>query len=592
MIPLPSKPVQWLLSGLLFLSALTVHGRERPNILLIMADDQGWGDTELVGNAVIDTPNLNTIAAQGVSFQQFFVSPMCAPTRSSIMTGRYEIRNGVSWVCRRTEYLDLREMTLAELLKAEGYRTGLFGKWHLGEYGPYHPNERGFDEFFGFLDGSRAHYYQTDLDHNGKKFKSTGYLTDLLTEQAMGFIRSHREQPFFCFLSYQVPHHPYQAPEALFKKYQKRGVQHEPTASVYGMIDNMDWNIGRVLELLEILGLDDDTIILFMSDNGPAFARENDGLAGIKAGVGEGSVKSPLFVMWKNHFDAGRKIYDLAAHIDILPTLLELVGGEVPQQLEIDGLSLAPVLRGSPKPELNGRSVYFHQTHFGSMDQTYLGLRTDRYRLQKWRRDWELYDMWKDPSQKRDLASERPELLQGLLQQYEEWFQDVTPPGGLKKPDVPVGHVRYPVTTIIAPDAEIVGGLKYSQRWGWHPDWITNWKSTDDAMIWELDVLVSGRYQFEAEYNCEPGNVGVVYELSDGWNAIQTKVTEPFVSDLLDLPNNVENKHSPMVRLWKSLGLGTMDLEAGRHRLVLRAVEIPGVAACDIKSMTVTRLDL
>jgi arylsulfatase A-like enzyme len=554
-----------------------------PNIILIMSDDQGWGDAELAGNNIINTPNLNSIANNGVQFERFYVSPMCAPTRASIMTGRYDLRTDVTWVCRRTEYLNLNETTLAEILKEGGYSTGIIGKWHIGEYGPYHPNERGFDYFFGHLDGSRSHYYNTPLDYNGKQIVSDGYITDIFTDSALNFIDRNQNNPFFCFVSYNVPHHPFQAPEELYQKYKKLGVENDMTASVYGMVENMDSNIGRILKHLEDLNIDENTIVFFLSDNGPAFERFNDGLAGIKAQVGEGSVRVPFYAMWKGHFPEGKRIYDLTAHIDFLPTILDIAKIELPGSLKIDGVSFLPLLEGSLNV-VSDRTIFSYQTHFGYMDVDYRGLRTNKYRLLKWRADWELYDIENDPSQKRNIALSEPELTTKLVNEYSDWYNEVTENyKGL--PYVPVGYPGYDTVTIIAPDAVISGDLKYNQRWGWHPDWILNWVNTEDTVAWEIDAYSSGNYELFLQYNCKEEDVGVRFQI-EGERFIRSGTIESaFYPPLIELPNNVSNKFSPSIKDWDLLSFGEVKLKKGKQKLYLNATRIPGKTAGEIKGL-------
>jgi len=184
-----------------------------------MADDQGWGDSELNGNSIIETPVLNKIASEGIQFERFYVCPMCSPTRASLLTGRYNLRTGAFWVGRRTEILRQDEVTMADIFKSAGYVTGCFGKWHLGLYRPYYPNERGFDEFTGFLYGALKNYFHSHLEHNGRKFISNKYITDFLTDRALDFIETNKDNPFFCYIPYNVPHHPFQVPAEYYKKY-------------------------------------------------------------------------------------------------------------------------------------------------------------------------------------------------------------------------------------------------------------------------------------------------------------------------------------------------------------------------------------
>jgi arylsulfatase A len=558
----------------------------KPNIILIMADDQGWGDSELYGNQILDTPNLNQLANSGVQFNRFYVSPMCAPTRASLMTGRYNLRTGVTWVCGRTEYLDLNETTLAQILKSNGYSTALYGKWHLGEYGPYHPNERGFDEFMGILEGSTPNYYESHLDYNGKPLVTNGYITKVFTDSAINYIQRNRKNPFFCFLSYNVPHHPYQAPPELFEKYKKRGVDDDKTASVYGMIDDMDENIGRLLKKLKEWDLEENTIVMFMSDNGPAFPRFNDGLRGTKTQVMEGSVRSPFYIAWKNHLPEGKRVYEIAAHIDILPTLLDITGVQKPDSMKLDGISLLSLLEGKDDQPWE-RIIYAHQNNLRECDLHPGGLRTNQYRLVNWKNGYELYDMIIDPSEKRNIAGDNPELTSELIQKYETWYHEVTSEAK-PFPSIPIGYPGYDSVSIIAPDAIPEGGAVFQSSWGCHPDWIQNWSSGNDAIYWDINVYSDGDYHFYLKHNCREESIGTKIQLETSSQAVSTSITEAFYSERQALPNNV-NLYSPPVREWALLDLGSMGLSKGKHILTLTAFGITGESVAEVKGLVVIK---
>jgi arylsulfatase A len=558
----------------------------KPNIILIMSDDQGWGDTELSGNSVIDTPNLNKIATNGVQFERFYVNPMCAPTRASLLTGRYNLRAGTSWVGRRTDFLGLDETTLADILRKEGYATGCYGKWHLGAYGPYHPNERGFDDFTGFLLGACNHYFETHMDNNGKEFISNSYITDLLTDSALNFIDKNKDQPFFCYIPYNVPHHPFQVPDKYFKKYKARGVEDDRTASVYAMIDNMDENIGRIMKKLEEEKLDENTILIFLSDNGPCFERYNDGLAGIKAQVSEGSVRVPCYISWKGTLPEGKRVFDIAAHIDILPTLLAAANIQIPEKPGIDGINLLPYLTGE-KNDYPDRKLYAHQTYFGDCSVFPGGLRTQQYRLVNWQNGYELFDMWNDPSQKRNIANEKIELLNELIEAYESWYSEVTE-GGVELPPVPVGYPGYDVVNIITPDALKSDGIDYSGKWGWATGWLRHWTDTKDSITWQIDVIEPGNYEFILHYWCETENTGTEFVLSNGESSLNATLTVPNEGDFLYLPSQTPID-SPDIRDWAPLNMGTMILEKGPQDLVLKALSIPGEHAGEFRSLEIIK---
>ena len=293
----------------------------RPNLLLIVTDDQGVWDLGSSGNPDIDTPHLDALAKSGVSFARYYAAPVCSPTRAGLMTGRYAFRTGIYNTRFGGDSLARSEVTVAELLKQAGYRTGLFGKWHLGRYHGYQPQQRGFDEFLGHYQGHIERYEYTDqFVHNGRPVESRGYVTELVTDAAIDFIDESKHRapaaPFFCYLAYSAPHSPFQMDtshahqpkgDAMIEKYLKKGLP-LMQARIYAMVERVDRNIGRLLAHLETSGLANDTVVFFMSDNGGVSKHWTGELRGFKAQVYEGGVRSPLFVRWPGEFPAGGMI--------------------------------------------------------------------------------------------------------------------------------------------------------------------------------------------------------------------------------------------------------------------------------------------
>ncbi len=340
-----------ILFHLLLLSLCTavfpgvVYAQPR-NIVLIMADDMGWGDIAINGNtAGISTPNLEKIARSGARFEHFMVSPLCAPTRASLLTGRYHLRTGVANVTGGLETMRTEEVTMAEVFKKAGYATGLFGKWHNGAHYPQDPNGQGFDEFFGFCGGHWTNYFNTRLQHNHTMVETRGYITDVLTDAALDFIEKNKAHPFLCYIPYNAPHGPFQVDDKYFNKFKSKGVN-DMDAAIYGMVENVDENIGRVLQKLEALKLTGNTIVVFLTDNGPNSARYNGNMKGKKGAVDEGGVRVPLFIRWPAKIKGETVVNQLAAHIDLLPTLVELSGITPTRSLPWDGKSLVPLLQG------------------------------------------------------------------------------------------------------------------------------------------------------------------------------------------------------------------------------------------------------
>jgi arylsulfatase A-like enzyme len=332
----------------------------KPNIVFILADDMGYGDLGAVNGGQSHTPALDHLLAEGVALtHQYSASPVCNPSRACLMTGRYPHRTGsidtLDW--RGYERMALRETTVADLLRGAGYRTGLVGKWHLGAYDPrYHPMNRGFDETICFR-GGMIDYYNWQLERGAEWVKADGrYLTDVWTEEAVSFIERSRSQPFFLHLTYNAPHTPLQAPEALVKPFRDSGKFTEEVSTLYAMIQRMDEGVGRVLETLEANGLAENTIVVFTSDNGPQFGAEghpsnclrrfNSGLNGGKGSVYEGGIRVPALLRWPAGLP-GRKVFEDMVHFsDWFPTLLAMAGVPVPKDLKLDGVNVLPALRG------------------------------------------------------------------------------------------------------------------------------------------------------------------------------------------------------------------------------------------------------
>ena len=342
----------------------------RPNVVFILADDLGYGDLGCNNYGATDTPHIDALMREGVNLSQHYsASALSAPARATLMTGRYPHRCGVidTISAGQMNCLATRETTMAETFRASGYTTGLVGKWHLGHVAPdYHPSQRGFDRWVSF-DGGASSYWKWQLDDNGTKREADGrYLTDVLTEDAVDFLEGHQSEPFFLYLAYNAPHGPFEAPEEDIQPYRDKGCYTETLSTLYAMIKRMDIGIGRVLETLDRLGLRDNTIVVFTSDNGPwqggegerSIVRFNCGFRGGKGSVYEGGIRVPLTVRWPDGMDGGRDYHDMVHFADWLPTLTEACGVERTEGLPLDGQSVLPALRGEGAAKLNPKRFW------------------------------------------------------------------------------------------------------------------------------------------------------------------------------------------------------------------------------------------
>ncbi len=451
-----------LLAAFLLLPACgrAAEPTRKPNILLVITDDQGYGDLGVHGNPRIKTPNLDRLARQGVELEHFHVCPVCSPTRSSLLTGRYNYRTGVVDTALGRSMMRPDEVTLAQMLQGAGYRTGIFGKWHLGDNYPLRPIDRGFQEALVLKGGGIVQpsdppggdsYFDPVLQHNGKSEKARGYCSDVFAAAAAAFIEQNRDRPFFVYLAFNAPHTPLQVPDSYYQPYKKMDlspgefpqVGHalagkpdpDVVARIYGMVTNIDDNVGRLLAKLDELKLAEDTLVVFLTDNGPQQPRYNAGLHGLKTSVYDGGIRVPCFVRWPGRFEAGKKIDRIAAHVDMVPTLLEACGARPPAEVKLDGVSLMPLLRGD-KVDWPDRTLFF-QWHRGEVPELNraCAARTQRWKLVQPRGTapgpftekprFELYDMAADPFETKDVAGEHPEVVEQLKRAYEAWFKDV-----------------------------------------------------------------------------------------------------------------------------------------------------------------------
>ena len=579
----------WLLILPLIIVPARCSAGGRPNIVAILTDDQGWGDLSVNGNSNLSTPRIDSLARDGALLDRFYVCPVCSPTRAEFLTGRYHPRGGVHGVTTGGERLNLDEKTIGDTFKVAGYATGAFGKWHNGTQYPYHPNARGFDEFYGFCSGHWGIYFDPPLEHNGKIVQGKGFIIDDLTDHAMKFMEKNRRRPFFCYVPYNTPHSPMEVPDRFYGKFanlelklRARNPAQEDiafTRAALAMCENIDWNVGRILDRLEELKLADDTIVLYFSDNGPNSWRWNGGMKGRKGSTDEGGVREPFLIRWPRHIPAGARILQIAGAIDLLPTLADLAGVPVASTKPLDGISLKPLLLavGTEWPD---RMVF---SHWGGR----VSVRTQRYRLDNSNR---LFDMEADPCQDHDISAAEKEVSARLSKARAGWKAELLP--GLENDNRPftVGYPQFPITHLPARDGVPHGNVERSSE-APNCSFFKNWVSTEDSITWDVEVATTGEYEALIYYTCPAAEIGSTVELNFNGSRIQAKVSRANDPPL----RGAEHDRVPRggdgesyVKDFKPLRMGTFKLRQGRGLLTLRALSIPGEQVMDVRSVVLT----
>ncbi|MDP6538232.1 MAG: arylsulfatase [Planctomycetota bacterium] len=512
----------------------------QPNVILIMTDDQGYGDFGVLGNPTIRTPHLDALAAQSAWLTTFYVSPVCAPTRASLMTGRYNYRTRAIDTYIGRAMMEPEEVTIAELLGEAGWATGIFGKWHLGDCYPMRAVDQGFERSLVHRGGGigqpsdppegERKYTDAVLFEDGREVQTEGYCTDVYFDAAMEWLEGAHEagRPFFAYIAPNAPHGPFHdVPEELYREYLAEDLSNaaaphaaghplpehndeDRRARIFAMITNIDQNVGRLCARLDELDLAEDTLVLFLVDNGPNERRYTANLRGNKGSVYEGGVRSPLFARWPGRLEAGNRSDRISAHIDVLPTILEACSVTPPEDLHLDGRSFLPCLEGMPAPEAERALVI--QAHRGDAPVLYhhFFLRQGRWKLVAatgFGRETlpaqprlELFDLEADPFELHDLAPEHPGVVERLSLAYERWFEDVgsTREDNYAPPPIHIGNARADPVVLTRQDWRRIGG-----GGGWGKDALGNW---------EVLVARPGRFTVEARFN-ETAEAGTI-ELS------------------------------------------------------------------------------
>ena len=571
------------------LSALTSAAQaERPNVIVIMSDDQGGGDYGFMGNEIIRTPELDVMAKRSGLLTKFYVSPVCAPTRASLMTGRYNYRTRCIDTYVGRAMMDPAEVTIAELLRATDYRTGIYGKWHLGDNYPMRPMDQGFEDSLihrgGGIGqpsdpiGAEGKYTDPTLIKNGVETPMKGYCTDIYFDGAMDFIEAaaKRKENFFTYIATNAPHGPYHdVPEKLYQEYLKvdfRPIminknpnparlksETDKLARICAMITNIDENVGGLFRKLDQLGLRENTIVLYLNDNGPNSMRYVGNMRGMKAHIDDGGVRSPLVFHWPAQVKARKTSDILCAHIDLMPTLLDACDVKIPAKLKIDGRSFLPLLTGDNAPWPKRQVVL--QSHRGNVPQLYhhFALHEEPWKLVHptgfgkesfaGEPKLELYDLSKDPRQQNNLAAQRPKVFQRLKKSYEDWFADVSSsrPDNYAPPRIVIGTKHEPRSVLTRQDWRHVTG----RPWG-----------RDSNGFWLLEASEPGAYEVE-----------VIFK--ETYPAGNATITAGKARQELDLVADKKRGHTTMMML--PAGKFKLSVEAdfngkiqGPHQVILK----------------------
>jgi len=556
-----------LIVFIVFNSCISPIENKKPNVIIIITDDQGFGDLGINENPNIITPNIDQFASESIQFDNFFVSPVCAPTRASLMTGRYSLRTGVRDTYNGGAIMSNTETTIAEILKEADYSTGIFGKWHLGDNYPFRPSEQGFDEsiihlaggigqvgdFTNYYKGNTS-YFDPILWKNNKKNQYDGYCSDIFAENAVKFIEKNKNKPFFCYLSFNAPHTPLQVPKKYYNMYKdldpELGFMDESLASkmsekdkedarrIYGMVTNIDDNVGKVLNKLTELGIEEETIIIFMTDNGPQQFRYNSNMKGLKGTVYNGGTRVPFYIKYAEKFKNSKVISRMSAHIDILPTILELCNLKIPSDRKIDGQSLVPLINSKP---FNDRHLFSYWTRRFPEKYINMSIQNDNYKLVGNNdyngkiKDFELYDLIADPLESKNVINQNIEIAKSFKIEMDNSIDDLLSSENIKNPPrIIIGSEFENPTVLNRNDASGERGI---------------WAQNDIYSYWKVNFK-KGTYDFKFKFKDSITSKGTLFTEIN--NRVYSKKTEKVVYSTLEMNDiSIENSEVDLISFLK-----------------------------------------
>jgi arylsulfatase A-like enzyme len=496
------------------------QSQRKPNVVIVITDDQGYGDMAFTGNPRIKTPNIDKLRTEGTLLNNYHVDPTCAPTRSALMTGRYSDRVGVWHTVMGRNMLRRRETTMADVFSANGYATGMFGKWHLGDVYPYRPEDRGFQHTVYHKAGGVGQapdywgndYFDDTYIVNGNHQRFEGFCTDVWFDEGMKFIKANKNKPFFAYIATNAPHSPLYCPEEYAKPYEDD--PHVPSAPLYGMITNIDDNMAKLNAFLEKEGLAENTILVFTTDNGSAHGVSKDGnkgfdgnMRGMKNSEYDGGHRVPFIIRWPDgKIESGKSIDRLTAHIDILPTFIDLCGLTTPK-IDFDGASLRNLLYTNGAGWPDRALVVETQRVIDPIKWRHCAVMTDRWRLVNGE---ELYELKNDPKQTTNIAEQHPEVVERLRGAYDTFWNDVSREHNLTSYMV-VGSDKSPIVTLSSHDWLI------EELPPWNQTHIINGDVAVPAH-WAIEVEREGEYEIslrrwpvEADKGINDGTYGKAF---------------------------------------------------------------------------------
>ena len=538
-----------------------------PNVIIIMTDDQGFGDLGINQNPNIITPNIDKFANKSIQFNNFFVSPVCAPTRSSLMTGRYSLRTGVRDTYNGGAIMSNNETTIAEILREANYATGIFGKWHLGDNYPFRPSEQGFDEslihlaggigqvgdFTNYFKGDTS-YFDPILWKNNKQNQYEGYCSDIFAENAIEFIEKNKNNSFFCYLSFNAPHTPLQVPEKYYNMYKDLDPElgfnddlsdfrmnekdKKDARKIYGMVTNIDDNVGKVINKLKELKIEEETIIIFMTDNGPQQIRYNSSMKGRKGTVYNGGIRVPFYIQYSEKFKESKVINKMSAHIDVLPTILELCNLNVPNDRKIDGQSLVPFINSK---STNDRFLFSYWTRRFPEKYINMSIQNDNYKLvgnndfDSKIEEFELYDLVEDPNENNNIISQNIETARSFKKEMDNSIDDLLKSKNIKKPPrIIIGSEFENPTILNRNDASGERGV---------------WAQNDIYTFWKVNFK-KGIYDFKFKFKDSIANKGTLFTEIN--NRVYSKKIDKAINNTLEMNNiSIDNSEFDLISFLK-----------------------------------------